>query len=684
MHAQHPLACVVACCQRRCPVVLTHHGPMALRHIRWQRPLARLVTRHADAVVYVAPSLRDPRLPPGHVIPCGVDLELFRPAPRARAREALGFDGERPLVLYVGEPRRDEKRFHLAERAVAVARRSLPEVELVLVAGREHERVPLYMSACDVLVLTSLDEGSPMVVKEALACGLPVVSTPVGDVPARIAGLDGCSLVPPEPDAIATALLDVLRGRRRLRGSGSIRRLDGRLAAARVIEVYGEAVRRWEAARRPVACVVRHDYFPENSHVRRNVEALAAAGWQPHVVCLRRRGQPRRESLGCVEVHRLPVRHRRGSVARYLWEYGTFAALATATTALLHLRRRLRVIEIDNMPDVLAVAALLPRLFRVPVVFYVMDAMPELFMDTYGRCARHPVVRLLGGVERAATTLADRVVVTQDQAREHLRARGVAERKLRVVLNTADESVFSREGVPPAAVAGAPLAIVAHGSVLERYGIHVLCASVPVLADAGVTVRVDVFGEGEYRERLARLIRQLGVADRVRLRGFVPQEELLAGLGRADLGYVGMLNNLSLPNKLMELVALRVPVVLARWPLFERYFPETTVAYFEPGNPVDLARAIAGVARDPAAACERADRAYKLYASRYAWTVQRRRYLAVHAAVARRAGPESAAPTGVRSAPELRVSPRSLAARAASRRQHATSPGEHPRRRARR
>jgi glycosyltransferase involved in cell wall biosynthesis len=102
--------------------------------------------------------------------------------PREVARRQLGLPAEKPLILFAGDHWRPEKRFDLVEAAVRLVQRELPDAELVLVTKQPHDVVPIYMSACDVLVLTSDLEGSPMVVKEAMACNLPIVSVRVGDV----------------------------------------------------------------------------------------------------------------------------------------------------------------------------------------------------------------------------------------------------------------------------------------------------------------------------------------------------------------------------------------------------------------------------------------------------------------------------------------------------------------------
>src|SRR4029453_12233098 len=94
------------------------------------------------------------------------------------------------LVLFVGNPAEARKRYDLAREVLARVDRAL-DAELVVAWQVPHERVPIYMNACDALLFVSMYEGSPNVVKEALACNLPVVSVVVGDVPGRLQGRAG-------------------------------------------------------------------------------------------------------------------------------------------------------------------------------------------------------------------------------------------------------------------------------------------------------------------------------------------------------------------------------------------------------------------------------------------------------------------------------------------------------------
>lgn len=381
--------------------------------------------------------------------------------------------------------------------------------------------------------------------------------------------------------------------------------------------------------RRAAICIVRHDYYPDG-HVSRDAETLAEAGYDVSVVALRRTGQPIWDTLNGVRVYRTPIEHRRGTIRRYIWEYALFFLLATITVTWLHLRKRFRVVEVDNMPDLLVFAAIVPRLTGSRVILYIFDNMPELLVVARGYSPRHPLVHLLALLERLSAGFANRVIVTQEIAHRTVRRRAVPERKITVVLNCPSERIFDHRLPIAVREPSDTFDIVTHGAIVERFGIQVFIDALPRLAQRIPGVRLHVFGEGEYRPTLEERARRNGVAARVHFHGRIPQEELVEPLRRADVGYVGMLCDLMLSNKLMEYVALGVPVVVSRWPTYEFYFPDDTVTYFRPGDVSSLVEAILAIHDDRSGTRRKAARARDRYAS-YRWTVQKEAYLELYA-----------------------------------------------------
>ncbi len=245
IHAHYSLSGLVARLQFLYPVVVTYHGGEVKDHapkfLRW---LARRGPKLFDRVIVVNKAekaiLKDAENV--RVIPCGVNLDEFVLMPRAEARRTLGLPMEKFLVLWAGEYWQREKRFELVKASMQAFEEHDPDAELVLVSGKPHSIIPTYMNACDALLLVSFSEGSPMVIKEAMACNLPVISTDVGDVSEVISGVDGCYLVEPEVEDVVHKLRLVFQRRERTKGRDKIGRLSSSQIAEQIIEVYKEVL----------------------------------------------------------------------------------------------------------------------------------------------------------------------------------------------------------------------------------------------------------------------------------------------------------------------------------------------------------------------------------------------------------------------------------------------------------
>ncbi len=140
-----------------------------------------------------------------YVIPNGVDIELCRPLDQENCRREIGWDLGKKYVLFGADPAREVKNFPLTQSAFSQL--ALENVELKTLGQVPHDEIPLYLNACDVLLLTSKWEGSPNIIKEAMACNIPIVCTDVGDVRWLLEGVDGCYLTSHDVDDIAGKIM---------------------------------------------------------------------------------------------------------------------------------------------------------------------------------------------------------------------------------------------------------------------------------------------------------------------------------------------------------------------------------------------------------------------------------------------------------------------------------------------
>ena len=141
-----------------------------------------------------APARARRRGPGVQVLPCGVDLERFRPLDRRESQRALGLDTDRRYVLFAADPARPEKRYDLARALVDTL--PAPGAELLTLGSVDPEQVPLWVNAAHAVLVPSDREGFGLAALEALACNVPVLATPHGVAPEALAGVDGAHCGP--------------------------------------------------------------------------------------------------------------------------------------------------------------------------------------------------------------------------------------------------------------------------------------------------------------------------------------------------------------------------------------------------------------------------------------------------------------------------------------------------------
>ena len=213
VHAHYGLSGAVALAQRSVPVVTTFHGSDT-GGVAWQRMVSAAVVR---GVVPIFVNRAGPRLlwcRTGHVIPAGVDTDLFLPAERVTLRRELGWNEANRYVLFPGSRRNPVKRPDLFAAVVEALRAAGERVEPVYLENLSRSQAAATVAAADVTLVTSDWEGSPVTVRESLACETPVVSVPVGDVEETLEGLPGCEIAPREIPALSAAVRRALAAAR--------------------------------------------------------------------------------------------------------------------------------------------------------------------------------------------------------------------------------------------------------------------------------------------------------------------------------------------------------------------------------------------------------------------------------------------------------------------------------------
>jgi glycosyltransferase involved in cell wall biosynthesis len=354
--------------------------------------------------------------------------------------------------------------------------------------------------------------------------------------------------------------------------------------------------------------MIVHSYYPVGeTRVQRQALALRDAGVDVDVICLRDKDEPNRENVDGVEVYRVPVRRHKGKgVAVQLAEYGAFFIVAMATLTRLLFGRRYDTVQVHNLPDFLVYAAIPAKLTGAKIILDLHDLMPELFAGRFDTDLADRRVRLVTVQERLSGRFADRVVTVTHEWRDTLIERGLPASKAAVVMNLADGRLFTPRagGDDDDDDDDDGVRLIYHGTFTHRYGVDVAVRAIDIVRRQIPDVRLSLAGAGETRDELVDLVRKLDLGDHVWISPAMMEAEALPDLiGRHDIGLVPNRSNIFtdgiLPTKLLEYVAMEVPVVASRTPGVAAYFTDEMVRYATPGDVEDLARAIVELASRP-------------------------------------------------------------------------------------
>lgn len=242
IHAHYGLSGLCANLQRKVPVVTTYHGS-DIHSGGWILKLSQLAMRLSTYNIFVSTKMLEMsgyKKPKACVQSCGLDLNVIQEIDREEARKELGLNQHEKLGLFSGSFDNYIKNYPLAKNAL----NRLSKVRLIELKGYSRREVNLLMNACDFQLTTSFRESGPLVVKEAMACGTPVVSVDVGDVKDVIDDTEGCYIAERNPDDIADKIRMALafkgktNGRQRIIDLG----LSNDLVAKRLVGIYQQVL----------------------------------------------------------------------------------------------------------------------------------------------------------------------------------------------------------------------------------------------------------------------------------------------------------------------------------------------------------------------------------------------------------------------------------------------------------
>ena len=238
VHAHYGFCGALAVLQRKVPVIITFHngetlsfkGKLISSAAAWLSKYNIFVAQHIHDKLFKVPKEYS-------IIPCGIDLKLLPLVSKEEAVKAMGLRTDVPNILFGGSFSNARKNYPLAKEALAL----LPyEVNLIEMKGFSRAEVDQLLCGCDLFLMPTKSEGSPQVVKEALACNCPIVATGVADIPELLSGVSNCYTTGFDASEIAGRIDTIIKSGQRSNGREKVisMNLDNPLVAKRIKMIY--------------------------------------------------------------------------------------------------------------------------------------------------------------------------------------------------------------------------------------------------------------------------------------------------------------------------------------------------------------------------------------------------------------------------------------------------------------
>jgi glycosyltransferase involved in cell wall biosynthesis len=385
----------------------------------------------------------------------------------------------------------------------------------------------------------------------------------------------------------------------------------------------------WRALR---VCMLVYSFYESDTRVMQYATALAKRGDIVDVVALGRDSNyPEFEVLNGVNVYRIQSRtvNERGLLT-YASRIMRFFLRSTWFLRRKHREHPYDLVHVHNVPDFLVFAAIYPKWTGTPVILDVHDLLPEFYASKFKVGDGSFLFRLLTFAERCSAAFATHVIIANHLWRDRFAARSSRADKCSVVRNYPDLDIFIAQPSQEPCRNGR-FRLTYPGSLNPHQGVDVAIRAFARIADQIPDAEFHVYGEGPAKPSLIELANQLGMQGRILFHDFLPSREIARVMAETDLAVepkraTSAFGNEALSTKILEFMALGVPVVASKTKIHAYYYDDSIIQYYENDDEAELARRILRLKNDPDLRRRLAANA-KRYAQENAWDAQKRGYL---------------------------------------------------------
>ncbi len=346
-----------------------------------------------------------------------------------------------------------------------------------------------------------------------------------------------------------------------------------------------------------VAMIMYYDWYSDGrgKTIR---DIYTRLGYDIRVFCSREHGYEKQRVEGNVQVWNGNAKYMGDDLGVYLISHLLFMLRAGFWLLRQCIVHRPSIIHIHNMPDYLIILSLIGWLFGIRSIWDVRDISPAVWFTKKNPSSLTPGGRMFDAlrmVQRLAAKLSNGIICADKNQRKFLIKNGADPESVKVVMNLPLEDAFRWIGP---SVEGKTFRMIYHGTIAHRLGIDLVIRAIKRLPEEYADVLYDIIGDGDDKERIYQLIKELGLEDKVKLNGrFIETEKIPHWVRGASFGIVSnrrtfATDNFMLPHKMLEYIRLGIPVVVPKLNIIGQYMNDDEVAFFEPDSAQSIADAI--------------------------------------------------------------------------------------------
>ena len=370
-------------------------------------------------------------------------------------------------------------------------------------------------------------------------------------------------------------------------------------------------------------------FYESDTRVQQYAKALVKRGDVVDVIALRRKDMPPHEVVNGVNVYRIQQRtvNERGRLD-YLSKIMLFFFRAAVTLTKRHQARAYDLIHVHSVPDFLVFAALVPKLAGTPIILDIHDVLPEFYASKFKAGQDSQLFRLLLLIERWSITFSDHVIVANHIWHERLISRSAGSEKCTAICNYPDAEFFSSR---TKGRTDGKFIIMYPGTLNHHQGLDIAINAFARIAAQAPETELHIYGEGPAKDSLVRLAGQLGLNGKVKFKEWLPTAQIAKVMAEADVAVVpkrakSSFGNEAASGKVLEFMALNVPLVVSRTKIETYYFDDSMVKFFESENERDLADSILLLKNDKQLSERLVSNAAR-YVKQNNWEVKKNEYL---------------------------------------------------------